>query len=163
MCSATNCKVRRRWAWKRSAYPLTRLSWRQTTFAAILHPTKFSSGGFLLGFHMGHGARDAATTHPCGLTLWLGRGGTITSVWATVRPEAVHRAPKGWRTNPGALFAGRTSRGKTDDQRSEHKFKRQSYNSNSHFFHSKATSETSSRRHSWHLHSSRLSMSALRV
>jgi hypothetical protein len=39
-CSAANCKVRRRWAWKRSTYPLTRLSWRATTFAAIVHPTR---------------------------------------------------------------------------------------------------------------------------
>lgn len=67
-------------------------SWRQTTHAAIPHPTKFSSGGFLLGFRMGQGAPDAGTTPPCGRTLWLGRSGTITAVWATIRPDPVQHA-----------------------------------------------------------------------
>ena len=54
-------------------------TWRPTTFAAVPHPTKFSSGGFLLGFRMDHGAPHAATTPPCGRTLWLGRSRTLTS------------------------------------------------------------------------------------
>ena len=45
----------------------------------------------------------------------------------------------------------------------EHRMKRQPSKQKSHFFHSKATIDTSSRRHSWHLHSSRLSMSASRL
>jgi hypothetical protein len=68
-------------------------SWRQTTHAAIPHPTKFSSGGFWLGFHTGHGAPHAATTRPRGRAPWLGRGRTVTSEWATtVLPTAAFDA-----------------------------------------------------------------------